>query len=402
VDAPPPAVGEAVAGTVPDVSVTDVAIVGGGVIGLAIAWKAAGAGLRVVVIDPAPGRGASHVAAGMLAPVAEAQWGEEPLLEVSLRSATSWPLFADELEEASGRPIGYRACGTLIVGADSGDRTYLEELLRFERHLGLEAEWCSAAGCREMEPLLAPGIRGGILVHGDNQVDPRLVVDALLVACQRAGATVIRDRVVEVQCTRAGATGVRLAGGGEVAADRVVLAAGCWSSQISGLPAAATPAVRPIKGQIVRLRGSADPPVISRSVRCLVAGTSCYLVPRADGEIVLGSTMEELGYDTTVTAGAVYSLLRDASKVLPFVTELELVETEAGLRPGSRDNAPIIGECELPGLVLATGHFRNGILLTPVTTEIVLAQLTGKPIPEFALRVSPGRPGRRATMATAG
>jgi len=402
VDVPPPAAVGAVAGSAPDVTATDVAVIGGGVIGLAIAWRAAEAGLRVVVIDPAPGSGASHVAAGMLAPVAEAQWGEEPLLEVSLRSAGEWPIFAKELEEASGRTLGYRPCGTLIVGADSGDRSYLEELLRFEQHLGLPAEWCSAAKCRELEPLLAPGIRGGIVVHGDNQVDPRLVVSALLVACKRAGVDVIGDRVEEVQCTAAGATGVRLAGGASVAAERVVLAAGCWSSLIGGLPAAATPAVRPIKGQILRLRGRADPPVISRSIRCLVAGTSCYLVPRADGEIILGSTMEELGYDTTVTAGAVYALLRDASKVLPFVTELELVETQAGLRPGSRDNAPIVGECELPGLLLATGHHRNGILLTPVTTEIVLAHLTGKPIPDFAARVSPTRPGRRATGALAG
>jgi glycine oxidase len=402
VDTPPPAAGAVGAGPATDVGAPDVAVIGGGVIGLAIAWKAAGAGLRVTVIDPAPGSGASQVAAGMLAPVAEAQWGEEPLLEVSLRSASAWPVFAEELEAASGRSLGYRACGTLIVGADSGDRSYLEELLRFERHLGLEAEWCSAAHCRELEPLLAPGIRGGILAHGDNQVDPRLVLAALLVACARSGVTLIRDRVVEVQRSGARASGVRLAGGGEVAADCVVLAAGCWSSTIDGLPPEATPAVRPVKGQVVRLRGPAEPAVISRSVRCLVAGTSCYLVPRADGEIVLGSTMEELGFDTTVTAGAVYSLLRDASRVLPFVTELALVETQAGLRPGSRDNAPIIGDSEMPGLVLATGHFRNGILLTPVTTEIVLAHLTGKPVPEFALRVSPGRPGRRATMATAG
>jgi glycine oxidase len=385
----------AVAGTA-----ADVAVIGGGIIGLAIAWKAAESGLHVVVIDPAPGSGASHVAAGMLAPVGEAQWGEEPLVEVSLRSAGAWPTFAKELEDASGLPVGYRDCGTLLVGADASDKAYLEELLRFERHLGLDAEWCSAAQCRELEPLLAPGIRGGILVHGDNQVDPRLVVAALLTACERAGVGVIHARADEVRCSGAGVTGVQLAGGDSIAADRVVLAAGCWSSTIGGLPAGAIPAVRPVKGQILRLRGSADPPVISRSLRCLVAGTSCYLVPRADGEIVLGSTMEELGYDTTVTAGAVYSLLRDAARVLPFVTELELAETQAGLRPGSPDNAPIVGDCEVERLVLATGHHRNGILLTPVTVEIALAHLTGRPVPDCALRVSPGRAGRRATLAT--
>ncbi len=370
----------------------DVAIIGGGVIGLSIAWRAARRGMSVGVFDPAPGSGASRAAAGMLAPVTEAHWGEEAHLEPALHSAKAWAGFAAELEEASGLPVGYRPCGTLVVGADGGDRRYLEELFRFGEHLGLELSWCTPTACRELEPLLAPGVRGGILAAGDHQVDNRLLLAALLEACRRGGVEIVRRRVDAVASAGGRVSGLRVdEHGGEVKAGTVVLAAGAWSPAIGGLPADCTPPVRPVKGQILRLRPMSAGPALARNVRLLVEGRSRYLVPRADGRVVLGSTVEEMGFDERVTAAAVHELLRDAARMLPFVLELELEEAMAGLRPGTPDNAPLVGAGGLDGLLIATGHYRNGILLTPVTAAIVEALLSGDEPPAIAAGYSPAR-----------
>src|SRR5512144_1627355 len=363
----------------------DVVIVGGGVIGLATAWRAAGRGLRVSLMDPDPGSGASRVAAGMLAPVTEVHYGEERLLALTLASAARYPDFVADLAEASGRDPGYRACGTLAVALDADDRAALDELAAFQASLGLAIERLTGRECRRLEPMLAPSVRGGVLVEGDHQVDPRRLVPALLTAVERAGVTMSRaaaaDRVA----------GVRLADGTEIAADVVVLAAGCRSAAIAGLPEHVVPPVRPVKGQILRLHGDPRHPFLGRTVRGLVAGSPVYVVPRADGEIVLGATMEEQGYDERVTAGGVYELLRDAHLVLPGISELPLVETAAGLRPGTPDNAPLIGPAQLPGLVLATGHHRNGILLTPVTADAVAELLATGALPDLAAPFAPDR-----------
>jgi glycine oxidase len=381
-----PSQGEAPAGA-------DVVVVGAGVIGLASAWKLAVDGADVVLVDPAPASGASFVAAGMLAPVGEALWGEEALLELNLRSVERWPGFVEELETATGLSAGYLSCGALLVGLDGSDRAALEDLHRFQRHLHLDVRWCPPAECRELEPLLAPGLRGGVLAAGDHQVDPQALLPALAAACERAGVRSVRASVEQVAVADGRAAAVTTAGGGRVAAGHVVIAAGCRSAGIAGLPPEAVPAVRPVKGQILELRGPADAPVLSRSVRGLVAGRSCYLVPRADGRVVLGATMEELGFDTRVTAGAIYELLRDAQRVLPAVAELELVATRAGLRPGSPDNAPIVGPTPVGGLVLATGHGRNGILLAPLTADLVASAVRGDPLPPWARACDPRRAG---------
>ncbi|MGH8991351.1 MAG: glycine oxidase ThiO [Acidimicrobiia bacterium] len=369
----------------------DVVIVGGGVIGLAVAWRAARAGLAVTLADDDPAGGASHAAAGMLCPVTEAHYGEEALLALNLASARAWPWFAAELEEASGLGVGYRAEGTLAVAFDDDDLRALDDLHRYHVELGLGGERLRARECRELEPRLSPRVRGGILVAGDHQVDTRAVTAALLAATSRAGVSLHRERVAELTVAGGRATGVRLAGGEPVAAGAVVLAAGCWSAALPGLPAEAAPPVRPVKGQILRLRGPADPPLLGHSLRGLRQGRSVYLVPRADGRIVVGATAEEKGFDTTVTAGGVRELLEDANELVPALAELELVEAIARLRPGTPDNAPIIGPSPLPGLVVATGHYRNGVLLAPVTAGAVAELLATGVAPDVVAPFSPLR-----------
>jgi glycine oxidase len=367
----------------------DVVVVGGGVVGLGVAWRAAQAGMAVTVVDPAPGRGASWAAAGMLAPVTEVHYGEQALLRLNLAAADRWPAFAAELEEAAGAPIGYRRCGTLTVARDADDNAALEDLYRFQLRCGLQVERLRSRDCRRLEPGLAPSVRGGVLAPGDHQVDNRAMADALVAAGERAGVRLLLGRAAELLVDGERVTGVTLAGGASLPAGTVVLAAGCWSRDLGGLAAELLPPVRPVKGQLLHLRGPATDPLCRRNVR----GLEVYVVPRADGRVVVGATVEEQGFDARVTAGAVHDLLRAALELLPDVAELELAETVAGLRPGSPDNAPLLGPAGVDGLVVATGHYRNGILLAPVTADAVAELLVSGRVPAA---IAAFRPDRRA------
>ena len=349
----------------------DVLVLGGGIIGLSIAWQLSADGASVSLLDPSPGSGATTAAAGMLAPVTEAHYGEEALIRLNLESATAWPAFARRLESESGLEVGYDASGTLAIGFDPSDKAALDELHGFQVSLGLDSHLATALACRRAEPLLAPSIRGGLDVPGDHQVDPRKVTRALLSAGESAGVRLLATRARELLVAGGRCQGARDDDGREHRADWTVVAAGWQAAEIGGLPAEMRPPVRPVKGQILRLRLPGSLPRPRRTIRALVRGSFVYLVPRAGGEVVCGATSEELGPDTTVTAGAVYSLLRDAQAVLPILSEAELTEAMAGLRPGSPDNAPMIGPGGLEGLAIATGHFRHGILLTPITVSIV-------------------------------
>lgn len=371
---------------------TDVLVVGGGIIGLVTAWRAAQHGLSTAVVDPEPGGGAAQVAAGMLAAVTELHYGEQTLLGLNLASARRYPEFAAELTEASGRDLGYRACGTLAVALDSDDRAHLRELHTLQQQSGLASEWLSGRECRRLEPMLAPGVRGGLRVDGDHQVDPRRLAAALLVACERAGVIFHHTWADRLSVTADRATGVVLADGTALEAGQTVLAAGSLSGRLAGVPEGVLPPVRPVKGQVLRLTvPERYAPFLSRTVRAVVRGSHVYLVPRENGELVVGATSEELGWDTTVTAGGVYELLRDAHELVPGITELPLTETRAGLRPGSPDNAPLLGPTALPGLQLATGHYRNGVLLTPVTGDVMAHALTTGELPEEARGFTPLR-----------
>jgi glycine oxidase len=352
----------------------DVVVVGGGAIGLAVAWRLAQRGRNAVVVDPEPGAGATQVAAGMLAPVTEVHYGEVPLLGLNLESARRWPSFAAEVEAAAGFPIGYRQEGTVAVALSDDDQRALAALVEFQERLHLPVERLSSAACRALEPSLTPRVRGGARAPGDHQVEPRALSAALLAACNHAGVELDRRAAAGLEP----GPGVRLDDGEVLAGDTVVVAAGCGSAKLLPVP------VRPVKGQILRLAGDVGA-LLTRTVRGLWRGKSVYLVPRADGELVVGATVEERGFDTTVTAGAVHELLDIAVALVPGVADLELRETRAGLRPGTPDNAPIIGAVrDTPGVVVATGHYRNGILLAPVTADVVADLVTGAVTPEIA------------------
>jgi glycine oxidase len=367
----------------------DTLIVGGGLIGLSTAWRAAARGLQVTVVDPAPASGASNVAAGMITPVSELAYGEEPLLHLGLASHERYAAFVAQLEELTGIGAGYRDDGLLQVAFDADDLAALDDLRRFQETVGVRTEALTARDCRRLEPLLAPSVRGGLLAPGDGAVDPRRLGAALSAAVDRAGVTVVRARATGVVVERDAAVGVRLDDGRELRAGQVVLAAGCWTGDMDGLPPGTLPEIRPVKGQVLRLRTRV--PFLKRVTRGTVKGSSIYLVPRDDGEVVVGATQEELGFDTTVTAGGLWELLRDARELVPGVTELEFAEAIAGLRPGSPDNGPVIGPTSLPGLLLATGHFRSGVLLTPVTADVMAEILATGLVPEVAKPFTPER-----------
>ncbi|MEV5812893.1 glycine oxidase ThiO [Streptomyces mutabilis] len=371
----------------------DVLVVGGGIIGLVTAWRAAQRGLATAVVDPEPGGGAAQVAAGMLAAVTELHYGEQTLLALNLASARRYPGFAAELADLTGHDLGYRRCGTLAVALDADDRAHLRELHALQQRSGLESEWLSGRECRRLEPMLAPGVRGGLRVDGDHQIDPRRLAAALVAACERAGVAFHRVRADRLTVGRGErATGVVTADGTALEAGQVVLAGGSLSGRLGGVPEDLLPPVRPVKGQVLRLTmPRTHGPLLNRTVRAVVRGNPLYLVPRDSGELVVGATSEEQGWDTTVTAGGVYELLRDAHELVPGITELPLTETRAGLRPGSPDNAPLLGPTGLDGLQLATGHYRNGVLLTPVTGDVMAHALTTGELPAEARPFTPRR-----------
>jgi glycine oxidase len=359
----------------------DLLVVGGGAIGMAVAWRARNRGMSVTLLERGEcGQATSRVAAGMLAPVAEVEFGEagRRVLELALRSAELWPSFAQELSAAAGVEVGLTSTGTLLVARDDDEAREAERQLAFRESLGLRVERLRASEARELEPALAPTVRLALSVPDDHAVDPRVVLAALRSACAsdgvelREGAAVTR---VELDAAGARVTGVALEGGQRVPAERVVLAAGPWSGELHGLPAEASVPVRPVKGQILRLRDPAGPGLVRRIVRF----EGGYVLPRGDGRYVLGGTVEERGFDLAPTAGAAYEMLRRAHELLPGVSELEIEELSVGLRPGTPDNAPVIGPGLLEGLTWATGHYRNGILLAPLTAELVVGALENAP-----------------------
>lgn len=377
----------------PGFDAPDVVVVGGGVIGLATAWRASRAGLKVAVADARPARGASWAAAGMLAPVTEVHPGEESLLTLNLAAAARWPVWVEELAADSGLEPGYRQSGTLVVARDADENEALEDLFGFQKELGLQATRLRSRECRSLEPLLSPRVRGGIHVEGDHQVDNRALLAALVEACDRRGVAFVRSNVDSIAGDDR-VEGVELVGGETIECSSVVLAAGTWSGHV-GMPRGVALELRPVKGQLLILRGPQSSPPLQRTVR----GRDVYLVPRADGRVIVGASSEEMGFDATVRAGAVLDLLRDAYEVVPAIAELELFEICVGLRPATPDNAPVLGPSAVDGLLLATGHYRNGILLAPVTAEALVASLTDGVLPPEVNPFSPDRFRPAETLA---
>ena len=368
---------------------SDVAIIGAGAIGSAIAWRCAQRGLSVALIDPDPARGAWHTAAGMLAPITELHYTESALLRLNLDSLGRYPSYVEELTAQTGLPTGYDESGTVEVAWDAADLTALRDLHAFGTSLGLTSHLLGGRELRALEPSLAAGLPGGLLAEHDYQVDPRLLHAAQLAAALHLGVT-LHTATARVDVGGGRARGVVLSDGSAIAADAVVLAAGAWSGQLDAV------AVRPVKGQTLRLRLSGAQR-LRHTVRASVKGNPVYVVPRADGRIVVGASSEEAGFDVEPRAGAVYELLRDAQSVLPELGEAVLEEVCTGLRPGSADNAPLIGAAPVDGLVYATGHYRNGILLTPVTADAVAALIADVTVLDVVAPFAPSRLVRAAS-----
>jgi len=345
-----------------------VVIVGAGLIGLAIAWRLSQRGASVVLYDQGEaGRGASHAAAGMLAACAEAEPGEGALVTLCRNSQARWPGFASELEAETGLSVDLRTEGTLVVAPTADDRARLHHQLELQREWKLPTEWISPAELRRREPHLAP-MTGAMFCAEDHQVDNRKVVAALLAAVRARGIAIHEHTPVREIAVNGGRISHLIVDGGEhVTADHVVLAAGPWSRSIAGVPAEARVPVRPIKGLMLSLQMPVAMPILHH----VLWAPGVYLVPRLDGRLLIGATVEEKGFDTTVTAGGVLALLEAAWRALPTIEELPVADMWVGHRPGSRDDAPIIGESGVAGLIHATGHHRNGVLLAPLTADAV-------------------------------
>ncbi|HET7477064.1 MAG TPA: glycine oxidase ThiO [Dermatophilaceae bacterium] len=372
-----------------------VCVVGAGVIGLSVAWRLAESGCRVRLFDPAPGNGATYAAAGMLAPVSESAFGETEVLELGVESLRRWPEFAADLERQTDQTVGLRRRGTLLAAHDADDARELRRFAAFVARHGFPADPLTGRSARALEPALSPRTSAALAVHGDHSVDNRALTRALLSATARAGVVLHAGRAVPV--LRDGTVaGVDVPDTGDRhRCDVVVIAAGADSSTVAGLPAGTVPHVRPVKGQILRFRGAAG--LLQRTVRARVAGDQVYLVPRDHGELVVGATTEDVGRDARVTAGGVHDLLRAATTVVPEVRELELTEACARLRPSAADNLPLIGASSVPGLVLATAHYRGGVLMAPATAAAVADLVHGRACTPAAAACAPTRFAARAT-----
>ena len=324
----------------------------------------------------------------MLAAAAEAEPGEEPLLPLTLESQRLWPDFARELLAATGVSCEYRDEGTLVVALNRDDAETLRHSYDFQRSLGLDIEWLNAAEARRLEPHLKPGIAAAVLSRNDHQVENRALVRALIAACRSAGVSIHEHcPVAEVATATARVCGVETARGRKEA-ETVVLAAGAWSREIGGIPTADRPPVRPIKGQMLAVQMDPRAPILRHVVWLPNGG---YLVPRNDGRLIIGGTVEERGFDTSITAGGLLTLIEAAWRAVPTIEELPIAETWVGFRPGSRDDAPMLGPSGIDGLVIATGHHRNGILLTPVSAAVISDYILSGRLPETALPFAPQR-----------
>lgn len=344
----------------------DVAVVGAGAAGLGVAWRLAEAGHAVVAIDRgAAGRGALWAAAGMLAPDAEIGFEELDLYRLGRESLQRWPLFARQVEAASGYAVGYDRAGTLVVADDRDSAAALRRLFAFQREQKAHVEWLTTDAALAREPLLSPRLPAAVWAPGNHQVDNRALAQALAEAARRAGVRLLEHAPVASVEPHTASPAVRLASGERIRARVVVVAAGAWSRHVEGLVPA--PPVRPVLGQGLALRS----PEALR-LRHVVRGPRAYLVPKAD-RLVVGATSEERGDRAVVTAGGVYRVLEGAVRIVPAVEEMDLVETWAGLRPASRDHAPLLGDAPHDGIVYATGHYRHGVLLLPVTADEVAA-----------------------------
>lgn len=367
-----------------------VIVVGAGIIGLATAWELLDAGWEVTVCDPAPMSGASFAAAGMLAPASEVVWDQPTLYGLMVSAAQLWPRLAARVATEAGRPVGHLSTETLVCAGDAADRQALADLAVLQRRLGMDLREISSSTARLLEPALGPGVVGAVRIPDDHQVDPRRIMAALFDLLGQRG-TVVRQRADGVWWTAERVGGVRLADGSTLAADEVLVAAGLASGELTGLPDGLELPLRPVWGDILRIRVPERlRPLVTRTVRGLVHGSPVYLVPREDGTVVIGATSREDGL-AGPSIGGVHRLLRDAQRLVPGVLECELLEVTARARPGTPDDVPLIGRVA-PGLTVSTGYFRHGILLSALGARLGADLVAGRDLePETAAAVDPRR-----------
>jgi glycine oxidase len=426
---------------------TGIVVVGGGIIGLSIAWEARRRGHQVVLVDKLRcGGGATPVAAGMLAPVSEADPSLPAMIELGLESCRLYPDFVAGIERQTGLDCGYRREGTLAIALHRDHREQLEHRARAHQELGLKAERLSGREVLKLEPALSPRVVGGLRTEIDRQVDPRLLATALRRAAEDGGATIVEGAELAalhhddggslVAVTLRGAAegspdaagapdavtgepadgtsrtpdpsgvGAGTVAGGGVAETRpttgfwertlrvssAILCAGVWTRDL--LPELAALTLHPVKGQVLRLHG--DMPI-----NHVIATPDVYMVPRRSGELVIGASAEEQGFDERPTAGVAMDLLVHAWRALPSIYELEIREINVGLRPALRDHMPAIGALDLPGVFVATGHYRNGIMLAPVTAKHLVDAIESGEVPAALAPFDPLRFGKLAGAAAA-
>ena len=361
-------------------------IIGGGVIGLGIAWRLAQAGEPVLLLDKGEaGHEASWAAAGMLAPISEIHFQEDQNLQLGLESLERYPAFVHDLEAAAGMPVGYRKEGGLAISLQADETAELKHLFEYQQNLALDVEWLGGDEVQRRVPALSHNVVAGVYCPVEHQVDNRLLGQALKKALVAAGGELREHTPVEAVHLREDGPPEVVAGGQTLRREKLLLAAGAWSGMLPGLDGALRPWVRPVKGQMLSIQ--APPGMLAPNLRT----PDIYIAPRADGRLIVGATVEEMGFDTSQTVGGVYELLRGVWRAIPGAYEMPLLESWCGFRPGSRDNAPILGETEIPGFYIATGHYRNGILNTPVTAHHMSRLLLGEPLPDYMGHFSPGR-----------
>ena len=340
-----------------------VSIIGGGVIGLSLGWQLARKGTEVDIYErETAGKGAAWVAAGMLTPQAELGFEEIELFNLSRRSLELYPKFLEDLKADSGMDVKMDRCGSLFAGFDRDDMRRLRRMYDFREKVNLPAKWLTGSEAKDLEPMLSPKCTCGVWMPDDAQIENRDLLGALHVAAKNRGCIIHENAEVSSVKIENGKVKAIAVNESEIEVSNLVIAAGAWSKQIEGIPENILPPVRPVKGQIMSLRMEGENRV-SHAVR----GRDVYLVPKADGRLIVGASNEEMGFDTNPTAGEIYRLLERAWETVPGIYEYPIQEIKVGLRPGSRDHEPIVGDSEIEGLYFATGHYRSGILLTPIT-----------------------------------
>lgn len=356
----------------------DVAVIGAGVIGLSIAWRLARRGLDVAVFErAAAGAGASLAATGMLAAAAEHEPGGQEFLALALESQRQWPQFRLALEAQAGLAIDYRDCGTLVVALARDEVERLRFRYELHRRCGLATRWLNGGEVRALEPQLRPSVAAGLLCPDDHQVDPRRVMAALRAALLAAGGRLVEQCAVAALDIAGGRARGVVTAAGTCRAPRIVVAAGAWSGAVA--PAGVVIPVHPLRGQALAVT-TAPGTALAR----MIWTEQIHLAPKGDGRLIVGATVEECGFDDAVTAGGLYALLEGARRAFPAIEDMPIEAVWTGFRPSSIDDAPILGETPIAGLVIATGHHRNGYLLAPATAHAIEALMLDGALPAVA------------------